>query len=319
MTLLIRTARPDDYPAIKSIYNAQNEPDLHDTPEGMHAHDQSTASKDPAFRRLVADAGSELLATGYIRATWGGEKEPGRYWVGLHVRDDHRHENLDIRLLHHAIADATDPVQEVWTIIREDFVPAAGFLEPEGFEEKFRSWGAHLDLRTFDPTPFEPLTQDLEAAGIRLVAYHDLAGDPDRDGKLEALQRELEEDAVAFEPVIPRRHPLLTEPGAILEGAVVAVVPDGSFVGLVSLFGETVYADLDCDFFGVARGYRNRGIATALLARSAEVAQALGGHKLGTGGGGNDTPMMRVIRKLGFDIEPAWITFASSVSPDNSG
>ncbi len=279
MTLLIRTARPDDYPAITSIYNAQNEPDFHDTPEGMRAHGQSTASKDPAFRRSVADAGSELLATGYIRATWGGqpEPEPGRYWVGLHVREDHRHENLDVRLLHHAIAGATDPVQEVWTVIREDFVPAAGFLDPEGFEERFRSWGAHLDLRTFDPTRFEPLTQDLEAAGIRLVSYHDLAGDPDRDGKLEALQREVEEDVVAFEPVISKRHPLLTEPGAILEGAVVAVAPDGSFVGLVSLLEETVYADLDCDFIGVARGYRNRGIATALLARSAGVAQALGG------------------------------------------
>ncbi len=29
--------------------------------------------------------------------------------------------------------------------------------------------------------------------------------------------------------------------------------------------------------------------------------------------------MIRVIRKLGFDIEPAWITFTSSVSPANSG
>ena len=319
MTPLIRSARPDDYPAITRIHNAQNEPDFHTTPEGLRAHDGSSASKDPAFRRLVADASGEVLASGYFRAIWHGEPEPGRYWVGLHVREDHRHEGLDVRLLHHAIAGVTDPVREVWTVIREDFVPAAGFLEPEGFEERFRSWGAHLDLHTFDPARFEPLTQALEADGIRIVPYHDLAGDPDRDGELEALQREVEEDVVAFEPVIPKRHELLSEPGSILDGAVVAVTPDGSYVGLASLQGEAGDPELYCGFTGVARGYRNRGIATALKARSAGVAQELGGHDLGAGGGGVDTPMIRVNRKLGFDIEPAWITFSSAVSPGNSG
>lgn len=123
---------------------------------------------------------------------------------------------------------------------------------------------------------------------------------------------------LAFEPVVPKHHALVSEPGTILEGVMVAVAADGRYVGLASLRGETVYSDFDCGFTGVARSYRNRGIATALMARSAGVAQALGGHKLGTGGGGNDTPMIRVIRKLSFDIEPAWITFSSSKTPGGS-
>jgi hypothetical protein len=33
----------------------------------------------------------------------------------------------------------------VWTCIREDFVPIAGFRH-ERFDARFRSWGAHLDV-----------------------------------------------------------------------------------------------------------------------------------------------------------------------------
>ena len=51
-------------------------------------------------------------------------------------------------------------------------------------------------------------------------------------------------------------------------------------------------------------------IATALVARTAAVAQRLGCTELNAGGGGVDTPMLRVVRTLGFEVEPAWVTFS---------
>lgn len=203
------------------------------------------------------------------------------------------------------------PVEEVWTCIREDFVPAAGFLQPEGFEEQFRSWGAHLDLKTFDPTRFESRVRELERDDIRLVEYRDLAADPDRDLRLVALQRELEEDAFAFEPIIPRTHDDVTSADTLLDTTVVAVAPDGGYVGIANLVGDATGTNLGCGFTGVARAYRNRGIATALKARVAQIAKAMGCTELNAGGGGVDTAMQRVNRKVGFEIEPAWITFAS--------
>jgi mycothiol synthase len=311
LPLLIRSARPDDYAAIASIHNAQNEPDFHVTPERLRAADELSAQHDHAFRRLVAEADGDVVATGDLRSTWAGETKPGRYWTLLHVRDDHRHQGVDVHMLHHAIREAPAPVRELWTCIREDFVPAAGFLEPERFEERFRSWGAHLDLGTFDPTRFAPLVQELERDGIRLVGYHDLAGDPERDRRLLDLQRKLEDDALAFEPVIPRRHDDVTSPDTILDATIVAVAPDGRTIGIASLVGDPVGANLGCGFTGVDRPYRNRGIATALKSRTAQIAKGLGCQELNAGGGGADTPILRVIRKLGFEIEPAWITFAS--------
>lgn len=311
MTLILRTARPDDYPAIATIHNAQNEPDFHASPERLRAGDERSAERDPTFRRYVAVADGDVIATGDLRSTWDGETQPGRTWTLLCVREDHRHRGVDVRLLHHALQEATVPVQEVWTCIREDFVPAAGFLEPEGFEEQFRSWGAHLELSAFDPTQFEPLVRELERDGIRLVGYHDLADDPERDRRLVDLQRELEEDALAFEPIIPRTHDDVTSPDTLLDATVVAVAPDGAYVGIASLVGDATSTHLGCGFTGVARTYRNRGIATALKARVAQIAQAIGCTELNAGGGGVDTAMQRVNRKLGFEIEPAWITFAS--------
>lgn len=280
MPLLIRPALPDDYPSIASIHNAQNEPDFHVTPERL-------------------------------RATYAGETEPGRYWTLLHVREGHRHQGVDVGMLHHAIREAPAPVRELWTCIREDFVPAAGFLEPERFEERFRSWGAHLDLGTFDPTRFAPLLHELARSGIRLVGSHDLAGDPERDRRLVDLQRLLEDDALAFESVIPWRHDDVTSPDTILDATVVAVAPDGRTIGIASLVGDAVGANLGCGFTGVDRPYRNRGIATALKAHTAQIAQSIGCRELNAGGGGVDTPILRVNRKLGFETEPAWITFAS--------
>ena len=310
MTPIIRSAQPDDYPAIASIHNAQNEPDFHATPERLRAGDALSAEHDPAFRRYVAEKAGTVVATGDLRTTWAGETHPGRYWTLLCVREDLRHQGFDVHLLDHAVREAPEPVREVWTCIREDFVPAAGFLEPEGFIERFRSWGAHLDLSVFDPTRLDPLVRELERDGIRLAAYHDLAGDPDRDRRLVDLQRELEEDVLAFEPVVPRRHADVTSPDTLLDATVVAVAPVGHYVGIASLVGNAGSEHLGCGFTGVARPYRNRGIATALKARVAQIAKGTGCVALNAGGG-VDTPILRVNRKLGFEIEPAWITLAS--------
>ena len=274
LNLTLRTARPDDYPAIASIHNAQNEPDFHASPERLRAGDKRSAERDPAFRRYGAEADGAVIATGDLRTTWAGEAHPGRHWTLLCVREDHRHRGVDVRVLHHALQEAAVPVREVWTCIREDFVPDAGFLEPEGFEEQFRSWGAHLDLSTFDPTRFEALVRQLERDGVRLVGYHDLAAEPERDRRLVALQRELEEDVFAFEPIVPRTHDDVTSADTLLDATVVAVAPDGAYVGIASLVGDATATHLGCGFTGVARTFRKLGIATAMK-------------------------------------EPAWITFAS--------
>jgi GNAT superfamily N-acetyltransferase len=134
----------------------------------------------------------------------------------------------------------------------------------------------------------------------------DTAGHAD---KLRALQLEAEADIQAFEPVIPRHESDFPGPDAIPDATFVAVNETGDYVGLACLTGDPARAELGTGLTGVARSFRGRGIATALKVRTILAAQQLGCSNLNTGGGGSDTPMMRINRKVGFEIEPAWITF----------
>lgn len=114
-----------------------------------------------------------------------------------------------------------------------------------------------------------------------------------------------------FEPIIPRRRPDVTDDETILDTCTVAVGTDGAYVGIASTCGEPGARSLGCGFTGVARSYRVRGIATALKSRTAAAARELGCRELNAGGGGADSAMQHVNRRLGFEIEPAWITFIS--------
>lgn len=162
----------------------------------------------------------------------------------------------------------------------------------------------------FDVGRFDSVIENLERTGVRIVGFPELVADPDLAHKLVSLQRELEADVLAFEPIIPRRHADVTDPDTVLGATTVAVAPDERYIGIASLVGDPAGRHLGCGFTGVSRQYRKRGIATALVARTAAVAQRLGCTELNAGGGGVDTPMLRVVRTLGFEVEPAWVTFS---------
>src|SRR5690606_39015489 len=140
--------------------------------------------------------------------------------------------------------------------------------------------------------------------------YAELGSNPSRDSKLAALQAELEEDAPHFEPIIPKRHPTPDDPETILDSLVVAVV-DGEYVGMAGLRKEERFPTMaGSGLTGVKRTYRDRGIGTALLAHTSEWAKKHGFEEVNGGGAGTNAPMLKIVRRIGFDVEPAWITFA---------
>lgn len=79
-------------------------------------------------------------------------------------------------------------------------------------------------------------------------------------------------------------------------------------VGMACL--NTEYPDLlQNGLTGVDRNYRNRGIATALKALVADYAKQHGYDDINAAGSGENQAMLRVNRKLGYKIEPPWITY----------
>lgn len=309
MPLKFRSPRPEDYTLLAAIQNDQNEPDHHTTAERLRASDAHATEKVPHFRRLVLEDHGTIVATGVIRGDFGDAPRSDRRWVYLHTHRDHHGRGLDTRLLEHALEADPGPIAEVATTVRADFVSMTGFLGDVGFEELYRTWGSHLDLTRFDPAVYDSLVAPLDRQGIRLASYTSLPRSSELDRRVIAFQRRVEEDAVAFEPVIPRRQDDLLSDFAMPDTLTLALTLEDEIVGMASLVGPPRGEMIECGFTGVARAYRSRGIATALEARTAAIARELGFSDLNAGGGGTDTPCLGLKRKLGYQIEPAWLTF----------
>ncbi len=306
--MLIRSIAEQDYPQAAKVHNAQNEPHFQITPEQMQCSDKIKRRSDPHYRRYVAEKDGEVIATGYLTTNWAGTTVSGRTWTGIVTRADHRNTGVDTRVLEYALTHFNLSAKEVWSCVREDFVPMSGYLE--GFTEQFRSFGGELNLSQFDATEFSPLTERLEAEGVAIKPFPDLLGDAERDEKLLALHAETEADAPYHEPIIPKHHPDIHSP-EINRSSIFVAVHNEQYVG---------YAGLEVDdrtttaiaFLGVSRAYRNRGIGTVLGALVAEFAQSRGYTELNAGGGAKENASTQyVLRKLGFEIEPDWVTFAN--------
>ena len=311
MNTSVRLARASDYPAIASLLNAREDGDHQVEAGELERLDERWVRHDTACRRVAGVTGGVIIATGYVCADWGGSTEPGQYWVNIAVPPDCPRHAIDVAVFDDLCSSVGGSAREVWTCIREDHARHLTYLDRCGFTERFRSWGAHLKLDSFDPSRWTGLVERLAAAGVRLVLYADLHGDPDRDSKFMALQDALEADVVHFEPIVPKRSSDIIGPKAISEALVVAVAPDGSYVGLACLLGSPSDASIGCGLRGVLPAYRRRGIATALKARTAEIAKRWGAVELNTGGGGGaDAAIVRANRAIGFDIEPPWVTYA---------
>ena len=311
MNTSVRLARASDYPAIASLLNAREDGDHQVEAGELERFDERWVGHDAAFRRVVGVTDGFIVATGYICASWGERTEPGHYWLNIAVPPDRPRQAIDVAVFDDLYRSVGGSARELWTCTREDHAQHLTYLDRRGFAERFRSWGAHLELDAFDASRWTGLVERLVAEGVRLVLYAELHGDPERDEKLMALQDALEEDVVHFEPIVPKRIGDVIGPETILEALVVAVVPDGNYVGLACLLGSQSDASIGCGLTGVLPAYRRRGIATALLARTAEIAKRLGAEELNSGGGGGaDAAIVRASRAIGFDVEPPWVTYS---------
>lgn len=305
MSLVFRKPTAEDYVAISEIHNAQNEPDHHHPPEAFRFWSEAPQS-GPYVKRYIADLGGKVIAIGTCCADWWGYTYPGRYWVNLYAQHDYRNKGVDTQMLHHALNDLEPPAEEVWTVIREDFLRAAGFVHDEGFEVQGRTWGAHLDLTGLEPDLFQDVQKRLESEGVRFLPYHSL-NDPEKHAKVQALHAEAKRDMPLFEPVATAEFDDVEDEATLPETVMVAVSGD-EIVGVSSVDrGDTM---LHSGLTAVTAPYRNRGIGRALKALSATATRDLGHVHINSGGAGTDTPILRVNRALGYDIEPAWLTLA---------
>jgi GNAT superfamily N-acetyltransferase len=181
-----------------------------------------------------------------------------------------------------------------------------------------QTFGANLDVTTFDPTPYATCEDRLHAAGIVIKTYAELADDPARDRKLYALVDQVNHempnlghfDDQSFDQFV---NDCLHGPAMLPDAYFVAVHGD-DYVGVSELFASDDPAVFDTRTTGVLPAYRRLGIALALKMRAIRYAQTHGATRVTTGMDATNTPIVALNQRLGFVPEPLWITFSQTVA-----
>jgi len=308
----IREFTPHDYPSMVDIHNSLHIswPERPRTPQAWAAVDQNR-SPQHRYARWVAVEGSQVVGFGsYSQGPF--EYPPQSFYVNVEVHPEYQNRGVGAALYDQVMAglQAFKPPAlraDAFTNLPQGF----RFLEKRGFYEAFRETPVHLDITTFDPTPYAGLAEKLQAEGIVIRTLPELESDPHRDRKVYDLYWQLTAD-------VPHEgdgevKPEFTEwlgwglnDPSILQDAYFLAVHRDAYIGLREL-GR--YQDSDTlmgGLLGVRREYRQRGIGLAMQLDGIAYAREHGYRLLKTCTAVQNEPMQALFDKLGYARDPEW-------------
>lgn len=185
------------------------------------------------------------------------------------------------------------------------------FLQKRGFSEVFRETPVHLEIASFDSSPYAELESKLNAQGIFIKTVRELECDPDRDRKIYELywevsndvpHEETEEEKPAFEDWLSWGF----DPAATLTDAYFIATHGDRYIGLRELYKHMDNTALLGSLLGVRQEYRKRGIGLAMQLRGIAYAREHGYAQLKTCTAVQNAPMQALFNKLGYTRDPEW-------------
>lgn len=176
--MLIRPLQATDFTALATYRNALAPEQMPVTAQVLQARE--TAATNERITGLVIALDAEtIVATGRYREARSGEDQPGTFWLYLDSLPAYRTAALWDAIFHGVVTALTPHYPTTLQgMAREDEPTPVALFQRQGFAEKLRSFGANLDLTTFDPAAHAPDESHLPALGIAIKSYAELAADP---------------------------------------------------------------------------------------------------------------------------------------------
>jgi mycothiol synthase len=185
-----------------------------------------------------------------------------------------------------------------------------------GFREIGRRIEAYVDLAGFDPAPFRARVDEVRGSGIAFRSIAEIL-DGTNDESREAFIRALHEAERPMWEDVPWATPtphwpydhfrrLAFESGQLIPAASVLAY-DGTTIAALSTTGKRESQDGYTWMTGVARGYRGRGLATAIKVEALSRAKANGLRAMLTTNDEPNKAMRQINAKLGYQTLPAHI------------
>ncbi len=305
-----RIFSPNDYQAIADISNL-SWPDSLTTVEQLSSQDK-LAQEDPEHtsQRYVVEHNGDIIAFGHYDQPPRFHR-PHVFRVNISVHPHHQGQGIGSTLYKHIIEDLQSlQALSIWIKIQEDMSDGIQFVKKRGFYEELRVCEFHLDVNTFDPTPYAEHDAYLTTQGIEIKTLQELEADPERYQKLYDLTNETRRDLPATEHwTQPSYEHFLEETLNRSPACYFVALQQDRYVGVSYLTQHKEINACFQGFTGIKRIYRRQGIALALKLRTISYAKEHAYSIIKTSIDASNLASLTLNRRLGFVKQPEWIVF----------
>ncbi|MBL7032879.1 MAG: GNAT family N-acetyltransferase [Candidatus Delongbacteria bacterium] len=311
----------DDYEAAVVCWN-RNFPEVLETAVQYRHRDES---REPHrfFKRLIAEAEGQVVATAVFCETWW-QKHAGKHYLEVIVLPEQQGKGFGTAIYQEVLKQLAERKPTMLsTYTGDDQQPARRFLEKRGFSVAIREPASRLDLTAFTAQEFAPVCNQVTTSGITIEPLTELqATTPDWAHQMWDLHWIVIKDVPGTAPweresFEEYQREILQNPE--FEPAGHFIARDGQrLVGLTNLWPTKADPKkLWCGLTGVIPEYRRRGIAIALKVRAAEYARQQGYHHIDTDNE-EKNPMYGINLRLGFSPLPAWLGYELTLESDEN-
>ncbi len=311
----IRLAQKEDYPALVALWHQVYPEDQYSAEEFYYL---DTVHQEPCqcARYIVLNAERAIASASYMQFI--GMYHPQKFMLNVLVAPDYRQQGLGAQLYTHLLAELA-PQQPISfrAQVRESLPEAIRFAKQRGFVETKRDWQARLNLANFDGKGYEGLESRLAAEGISVGRMPELS-EATTHARLYELYSELRLDVPRSEPATDMsfaqfQELFLNAPDFFADGLHLAVHA-GDLIGLTVFWKEQNGKVLHTGLTGVKRPHRSKGLATLLKTKALNYAKSLGFTTVYTDNDSNNTEMIRINDKLGFERQSAWLSMLKELA-----
>jgi GNAT superfamily N-acetyltransferase len=309
----IRKFTPNDYPSIVGIHESLKIV-WPESPRDIQVWIDADLNRDPKCKheRFVAEADGKVVGA----ASFGNrldDYDPHKFYINIEVLGEYRNQGIGSALYDRLMA-GLEPLSPkiLRTDILENQIQSYPFVEKRGFKEVWRETPVHLDLASFDCTPFNEVERRLQCEGITIKALNEIPLSPDFEFRIYELYKEAarhvpcEMDELDIGPYEDWLRWCLHDP---------STKPEAFFL---AFHGEDLIAVHELGIFpsqpvllggllGTFPEFRGKGIALALMIRAIRYGQKQKLSAFKTCTASINKPMQALFAKLGFVHDPEWL------------